>query len=312
MASRDLFRQSAVAFHANRGLKGDVLHLTDGVLVWTHWLLLLVVITTIFFAWTGEVDEYASGPAVVRLEGRTEITAPRAAVVESVEVVPGDRVQAGDLLVRMHSAAQTAELESVKRELEDQLAKRLRDPTDAVARQAIVSLRSRRDLASASLERQSIRAPSAATVGDVRVRAGQLLEPGMPVLTLVSGQASTRVIVMLPGHYLPLLEPGQVMRFRIDGFAREVHALTIQRVADQIIGPAEAARYLGRDLGDAFPIRGPVVLVHAQLASNDFESEGERYSYYHGMHGRAETAVRRDNLAFTFIPGLRQVVDNVW
>jgi hypothetical protein len=110
---------------------------------------------------------------------------------------------------------------------------------------------------------------------------------------------------LLPGRYRPLLSPGMTLRFAADGFPREMHALVIESVGDQIIGAREALRYLGRDAEDAVTLSASVVLVRARLRSGGFESEGARYRFHHGMLGRAETAVRRDSIAFTFVPGLR-------
>ena len=213
-------------------------------------------------------------------------------------------MQAGQVLVRMHSAGETAELESAERELSDQLAKLLRDPGDQTAREAMVSLRARRDLARASLERQTLRAPYAASVGDVRLRPGQLVDPGMPLLTLLRDDSGARLTALLPGRYRPLLARGKPLRFIADGFPRAIHKLEIERVGDQVVGPAEALRYLGRD-ADAVVLDGPVVLVRARLPNRAFRSEGATYRFHHGMQGRAETAVRSDSIAFTFIPGLR-------
>ncbi len=311
MASHPLFRGEALEHHRRGGARGDVLQLTPRTLFWTHWLLLLALAGAAYYAFVGQVDEYASGPAVVRITGLHEVTAPRPGVVSSVEVTPGQRVTRGQLLLRMHSSTEVSELESVERELSDQLAKLLRDPGDAVAREAIVGLRSRRDLARAKLARQELRAPEAGTVGDVRVRAGQLVEPGMPVVTLLGQSGGGRVTAMLPGRYRPLLQRGMELRFVADGFSREVHSLEIESVGDQIVGATEAARYLGRDLGGSLRLTGPVVLVHARLPQLEFEAEDGTYRFHHGMHGHGESAVRRDSIAFTFVPGLKRVFDNV-
>jgi membrane fusion protein (multidrug efflux system) len=310
--ARSLFRREAVEFHRKGGAKGDVLQLPPRAFAWTHVLLLAAAVAAVVFAFMGQIDEYAEGPAVVYIDGLYEVTAPRPAVIVALEVDPGDRVEAGLVLVRMHSSSEAAELESVERELEDQLAKLLRDPGDAAAREAMVSLRSRRDLARANLERQTLRAPYAATVGDVRVRAGQLVEPGMPLLTLLGDQGGARLTALLPGRYRPLLASGKTVRFVADGFPRSIHELAIERVGDQVVGPAEALRYLGRDAAEAVALEGSVVLVHARLPGRVFESEGQRYRFHHGMQGRAETAVRHDSIAFTFIPGLRLVLSDVF
>ena len=44
----------------------------------------------------------------------------------------------------------------------------------------------------------------------------------------------------------------------------------------------------------------------------EFESQGARYRFHHGMQGWAESAVRHDSIAFTFVPGLKQLYDNVF
>jgi multidrug resistance efflux pump len=264
------------------------------------------------FALVGQIDEYAAGPALVHVDGVYEVTALRSAVVARVEVEPGERVQAGRVLVRMQASAEQAELESAERELADQLAKLLRDPADRAAREAIVGLRGRRELAQASLDRQTIRATQAATIGDVRVQPGQLVDPGAPLLSLVRDGSGAQLTALLPGRYRPLLAPGMTLRFVADGFPREVHALTIERVGDQIVAPTEALRFLGRAAADDLPLSGSVVFVRAQLPTTAFKSEGALYRFHHGMQGRAETAVRSDSIAFTLIPGLRALVDNVF
>jgi multidrug efflux pump subunit AcrA (membrane-fusion protein) len=307
-----LFREQAVEFHRRGGVKGDVVQLTARAFFWTHWLLLALFVAAVAFAFVAQIDEYAAGPAVVQIEGLYEVTAPRPAVVAALEVAPGQQVAAGQVLARMHSSSEVSELESVDRELEDQLAKLLRDPGDQVAREAMVSLRTRRDLARAGLERQTLRAPYAATVGDVRVRAGQLVEPGMPLLALSREGRGVRLSALLPGRYRPLLTRGKALRFVADGFPRAIHKLEIERVGDQVVGPREALRYLGRDASDALPLDGSVVFVEARLPSAAFVSEGASYRFHHGMQGLAETVVRHDSIAFTFIPGLRTAWSDVF
>jgi hypothetical protein len=82
-------------------------------------------------------------------------------------------------------------------------------------------------------------------------------------------------------------------------------------VGDQIVGPSEAARYLGRDLADAFAIGGPVVLVQATLDRTSFDVDGEHYDFAGGMYGKAEAAVRNEPIAYAFVPSLKPWVDSV-
>jgi multidrug resistance efflux pump len=299
---RSLFRKEALEHHTRGGLRGDVLRLTPRSFFFVHWLLIGLAVATVVFACVGQIDEYAIGPAVVRVQGRAEVTAPVGAVVLDVDVSPGDEVSAGSVLLRFDASAETAELAAVEQELGERLSAMLRDPGDVAAREAVSVLRSRRELARAGLSRKEVRAPHAGVVGDVRIRAGQLVEPGMPLLTLRTDEGASSVAALLPGQYLPLLAKGQKLRLTLDGFERSVQALTIERVGDQIIGPTEAARYLGRELGDAFAITGPVVLVHARLSGESFSSAGNVYEYHHGMHGKAEVAVRTKSIVRTLFP----------
>ncbi|MFT3924912.1 MAG: HlyD family efflux transporter periplasmic adaptor subunit [Myxococcales bacterium] len=308
-----LFRKEAVEHQRKRmAARSDLLRISPGSTAWMFRILCAALLVSLFFMVVGKLSEYATGPAVVRIEGRTTLTADWPALVSKVRVAPGDRVKQGDLLVQLYASEEAAEFEAVSQEFNDQLSKLLNSPDDVTAREALVSLRMRRDLARSRLDQRSLRAPHDGVVGDVRVRPGQMLEAGMSVLELVGEQASATVIAMLPGRYRPLIKSGAAIRFEIEGFHRRTQELEISGVADQVVGPAEAARYIGKDLSDAFPVQGPVVLVQAQLPSDYFEAEGTRFQYAHGMHGRAETVVRDEPVAYAFLPGLRQWVERVW
>lgn len=308
-----LFRKEAVEHQRRRmSARAELLRISSGSTAWMFRILAAGLLVSLFFVVVGKLSEYATGPAVVRIDGRTALTADRPALVSGVKAAPGDRVKQGDLLVQLYASEEAAEFEAVSKEFNDQLSKLLNSPDDLAAREALVSLRMRRDLARSRLDQRSLRAPHDGVVGDVRVRPGQMVEAGMSVLELAGDEASATVLAMLPGRYRPLIKPGSILRFEIDGFHRRTQELEISSIADQVVGPAEAARYIGRDLSDAFPIVGPVVLVQAQLPAASFEAEGARFSYAHGMHGRAETVVRDEPVAYAFLPGLRQWVERVW
>jgi membrane fusion protein (multidrug efflux system) len=133
----------------------------------------------------------------------------------------------------------------------------------------------------------------------------------MRVLDLQDSSATATLVALLPGRYRPLLSAGDRLRFEVEGFQQRAHEVAVSRVGDQILGPAEAARYLGRDLGDAFAIGGPVVIVEAALPSTSFEADGQRYEFASGMFGTAEAVVRDEPVAYAFVPGLRPWVERV-
>jgi membrane fusion protein (multidrug efflux system) len=306
-----LFRDEAIAHQRARGLHAEMLQIDTGATRGGFLLLGAALIIVLAFLVLARVNEYASGPAFVQLEGRTALSASVMGLVARVEVKPGDRVAAGDVLVRFHASDEAAELRATSEEFENQLSKLLLRPSDAATREALVSLRTRRELAEQRAEQRTLRAPHAGIVGDVRVREAQLVEPGMRVLDLQDSSASATLIALLPGRYRPLLQAGRRLRFEVDGFHHRAHEFAVSRVGDQILGPGEAARYLGRDLADAFAIQGPVVVVQAALPSTSFEVDGQRYGFASGMFGQAEAVVRDEPVAYAFIPGLRPWVERV-
>ncbi|MDB4972770.1 MAG: hypothetical protein JWN48_1111 [Myxococcaceae bacterium] len=313
MSVRQLFRREAIEHQASRSARSDVLRISAGSTAWGMRLLTAAMMAVVFFAIVGRVNEYASGPALIRIDDRTSLSTSHAALVSSIEVAPGQHVDEGAVLVRLYASEEAADLESATREFDDQLVKLMQRPDDAAAREQLVALRNRRELARARLEQRTLRAPHRGVVGDVRVRVGQLVEPGASVIELRGDDADGTVVAMLPGRYRPLLRPGAKLRFELDGFHRRAHELTVDSVGDQIVGPAEAARYLGRDQADALQLQGPVVLVQASLPSGgSFEADGERFQFAHGMHGKAETIVRNEPVAYAFVPALKQWVDRVW
>ncbi len=172
----DLFRKEALDYHQGTAeAGGSVLRLSPAWLRWSYWLLVVIAIAGAIFATVGTVHEYAEGAAVVRVVGRTDLTAKAAGTVAAVEVTPGQQVAPGTVLVRFYTAQEAGELDKINKEFELQMIKTLRDPADKLARQAMTSLLSQRDLAESRLEERTVRAPHAGIASDIRIRQGQPL-----------------------------------------------------------------------------------------------------------------------------------------
>jgi biotin carboxyl carrier protein len=309
---QQLFRREAIEHQARNNTRSDILAVDPASTDWGYRLLFAAIVASLAFIVVGRLTEYASGPAIVRLDGRMMLTATHGALVTRIAVKPGDRVQEGDLLVQFYSSEEAAELAAVTREFDDQLRKLLQFPDDVNARESLVSLRTRREVAEKRLDQRSLRAPHGGVVGDLRVRPGQAVEAGASVVEIVDSTASARVTALLPGRYRPYLEPGKKMRFSLDGFHQRAQELVLSSVGDQIIGPAEAARFLGRDVSDALAVAGPVVLVEAQLPSIQFEGDdGKMFTYAHGMFGKGESPVREEPVIYAFVPTLREWAERV-
>lgn len=314
MASKPvpLFRREAIEAQRVRHSDGEALTLDPRANAWGFVLLCAGLGFFVFFACVGRINEYASGPAIVQLDGGTALTATLGGLVTQVKVKPGDRVAAGDELVRFHSADELSELEAASREFSDQLAKLLLRPDDAVTREALVTLRTRRELAEQRLTQRTLRAAADGVVADVRVREGQVVEPGLRIIDLQGSASAATVTALLPGRYRPMLHAGDKLRFHVDGFQHVTHELVIESVGEQIVGPNEARRFVGRDLSDALTVAGPVVLVQARLPSSSFVMDGQQYDFASGMFGKAEAVVRNEVIAFAFVPSLKAWAERAW
>lgn len=304
--SLDLFREEALDHHTAGQLhEGDLLRLSPRWTRWTYRLLLAVLAAGILYLTFGRLDDYAAGPAVVRFAGLTEVTANAPGIIEEVAVRPGQRVAAGDLLVRFHRAEEIAERNRIEREFELRLIDRLRNPADPTAAQALGALRADRERAEARLGERVVRAPAPGLVSDVRVRPGRPVAPGQVLLSLAGGRARPRVAALLPGQDRPLLAPGLRLRLELQGYAYSYQHLTVAAVGEEVVGPEEARRYLGPEIADAVPIEGPVVLVYADLPALTFEADGRTYRFHDGMWGRAEVKVRSERIFEALVPGVK-------
>ncbi len=300
-----LFRREALEHHGRRRIDAALLQIDSATTAWGFRLLCAGMLVALVFVTCGRLSEYATGPAFVRLDGQFTVTSSFSALVSKVEVAPGNPVEEGTVLVRFRATTEEAEFRAASREFDDQLAKLLERPDDLTAKEALVALRARRDLARMQLEQRTVRAPRRGTIGDIRVREGQLVEAGSSLVEILEPRSTATVVALLPGRYRPMLRVGGELRFELDGFHHRAYELPIGAVGDQIVGPTEAARYVGRDSADAFALVGPVVLVQAKLPAAEFEVDGETFGFATGMCGKAETPVRNEAIAYAFVPALK-------
>ncbi|WP_194869181.1 HlyD family secretion protein [Myxococcus sp. AB025B] len=262
-----IFRREAMEHHREgpKG-RGDVLRIAP---TWVHrayWVLMAALVSLLAFGVLGRVDEFASGPALVRVTELTPLVSPAAGVVAHVRVQPGQKVQAGQALVGLvHAPASPAQVVS----------------------------------------QRELTAPFEGVVRDVDARPGQRLEPGQRLLSLTAREAPMTLNVFLPGRFQPLLRPGMALRAELEGFERSYQDLVIASVGDQLIAPGELKRYLGSELEGRGGTAEAVVLVTARLPGPTFQSQGLSFGYVDGMPARAQVRVRSERLFMQLLPGLR-------
>ncbi len=297
-----LFRPEAIAARKAQRL-GEVLRLRP---LWVHWgyagLVLMTLAGGVFVA-IGRVGTYSAGPAVVRTQARSEITAPSGGSVRAVAVAPGHAVAAGDLLVQLDDTQERAEVDRLTGAFEAQVRNRMLAPAADATGEAVAGLRLELDRAQARAEQRQVRAPAEGTVGEIRIRPGQPVATGEPLLSLVDARGGYEVLAFLPGGDRPQLTAGMTLRLRLAGFPQAHEDLVIAAISDEIVGPAEAARYLGPQLADSLSLGGPVVIVHARIPDDGFTADGKRYQWHDGLGGRAEVRVKSESILATVIPG---------
>ena len=108
---------------------------------------------------------------------------------------------------------------------------------------------------------------------------------------------------MLPGDFRPQLAIGQPGRFEVAGYTRLYQSVVLSGIADDLVGPTAAARYLGRDMANATTAGGPVVLAEASLDAESFTVDGQRYNFADGMQGQAQFRVRSIPIILKSCPG---------
>jgi biotin carboxyl carrier protein/CheY-like chemotaxis protein len=297
-----LFRSEAVAARAGGAQEGALLRVTPGWVRHAYRLLVALLVVGLGYLSLATVSEYSSGPAIVVASGRTEVTATAAGAVVAVEVLAGQRVEAGQRLARLHDAQQAAALVRAERDFAAQLRTRMLDPESDAIGASLLAARRERDLASELVVERQISAPHAGVVGDVHVHPGQHLEAGDVVASVVRGDGELGVLALLPGNDRPLLRPGMPLHLQLSGVREPLGTLQVASVAEEVVGPAEARRLLGPQFADAVAIRGPVCVVRARIAAPALQRLGERL--HDGMHGTAEVEVRTRSILGTLFPEL--------
>jgi len=305
---QSIFRKEAMEAFEGREEEGALLEIAPRWTKWAYWLLIGVLTASLSYAAFGTLTEYASGPAIIRVDGRVDLTAAGSGSVVGIDVSPGQRVTRGQLLVHFYMAQEVAERDRLNQEFEMQLARLLRDLSDRAARESLTSLRAQRDLADARIAERSLRASVDGVVSDLRIRLGQFLSSGELVLSIIPGGSRFSVLALLPGQTRPLLKKGMPIRIVMSGFAYNHQELTIDSIGDEVVGPGEARRYIGPDLGDAFALAGPVTFVKARVPNTSFTSDGRSLEYYDGMPARAEAPIRKKSIAVMLVPALERLL----
>lgn len=302
-----LFRDEALREHAKGHGDGDLVRISPRWASSVYWFLTAAFVGALLLLFIGRVPEYATGLAIVRLAGHTELAAVSAGVVVAIEVQSGDRVRPGQVLVRFDAREVQSTVDNLQSEYHHALVAQLRSLDEASARAAVDRIRTALEPARERLNSLIIRAPFAGTVYNVRARTGQMINQGEPIASLVPDTRRYELVALMPGRYAPLLHKGQALRLRLTGYSHAWIDLTIQRLGDSVIGPDQVARTLGPDIADVVSIAQPVILAHVVLPGTTFTSDSKTHSYVPGLQGTAEACVGDERIVFSLIPWAKQL-----
>jgi membrane fusion protein (multidrug efflux system) len=306
-----IFRQEAIEALEKPKLEGAPLHLLPGWTKVAYWFVVAMVVGGIVYASLTSVNDYAQGPAVVRVNGRLDLTTSTGGTAMDVPVKQGDRVREGQVLVRFFTGLEQQELDHINREFELMLVRLLQDPNNDGARHSLSSLRAQRELGLTRIRARSVVSPRAGVISNLRVRQGQSVAPGEIVMTLVDEETSSySVAALVPGQYRPMLKVGMPLRFELEGYPHVYSKVPIEWVGNEAVGPSEIRRYLGDEVSDTLPVQGSLVLVRARLQERTFRFDGKSYQYYDGIPGRVDVATRSTRLILMLFPMLREVFSN--
>ena len=95
------FRDEALSYHTASRAEGDVLRLPPTWVRWAYPFALLSLVAMVGFMWFFRARQFAEGPAVVRVDGRVDVTAPGVGTISGIEISAGQRVEAGDVVATM-------------------------------------------------------------------------------------------------------------------------------------------------------------------------------------------------------------------
>jgi membrane fusion protein (multidrug efflux system) len=303
----DVFRQEAIDHLVRRGHRGDVIRVHGGWVRAAYWLVLLFGLGVGAYSYFAQITQFASGPAVVRVTGRTPITANEAGTITSLLVQPGQAVKADEVLARLHDTEQAARLRAINTEFERRLVAYLQNPADPTIRGALSTLVTERENARAGVEARTFRAPHDGVVKEVHVADGQRVEPGKTILSLIDkgAEEGMSILVFLPSQERPRIKTGQRLRFTLPGYRGAHMELAVDGVSAEVMGGKDAKeRYLGERFRESLPVEGQVVVVEGKLTSATFEADDETYQVTDGMTGLAEVQLQSRSVLQTMFPGL--------
>ena len=306
---KSLYRPEALDCHRKRGQEGGLTELSPGWVRRTYHVLAIAIVIALVFATCIQVPTYSSGPGIIMYPG-TPVTAPAPGTVDKVYVQPDQYVYKGDLLYKVKSENEEANLAQAMKEYEAAQHQHLFDPTDDNVKKQLIATGTAAKRAEDAVEQKSVRASADGWVAAVRIVPGKPLQFGDPILTIVPHGAEPYVLAALPGRDGPRLKVGQTLQVELDGYQKKREKATIFEVDRAAIGGSESRKTIGAEFADAIKLPdGSYTLVKAKLPRSYFKAKGIKYKFTFGMLAKNEVRVESKRFIVTLLPSLEKYLD---
>jgi hypothetical protein len=267
--SSRIFRQEALDHHGMRWTAlGDILRGTPAWLKGAYWLVVGVLLAGLALLCTSTVDEYTTGPAIIRNQNKVAVSAPVSGTIVALDVAAGEHVKAGDRIAVLRSPVW---------------------PAGQAVRAAA---------------QEVIRAPTSGVVTETLVRSTRSVTKSDRLVTILGEPPRYEMLAFVPAYSVPQLVTGEPIALRLRSLSNSPVALRVASVAADTPGPDSAVRYLGDSQRARLPAVGPVLIVRAALEGTTIRVDGGSYPLYDGLEGEAEIRTGKVRVLFVLLPRL--------
>ncbi len=301
-----LYRGEALEAHRTRGNEGVLVHLSPGWVRRTYPFLLAAIAIALVFCAFIKVPTYATGQAVMVIDG-TPVTSAIPGNVAELNVVANTAVKKGAVILKLNSKAEQDELESAQREEDAFVSTYLFDQTDENNKKNLIAAAQKVEAMKKRIEQKTIRAPHDGVVSDIRARLGEPLSAGDPIVTILPEDSEVTVTTFLLASDRPRLHKGMNMKVNLAGYTKSPETATITYVGNEGIAPEAVAKYLSPTLAGMFKLApGSYNIVKAKMPSRTFKSQNQTLYYHHGMSAKVDVLINEKPFLVTLIPALEK------
>ncbi len=190
------------------------------------------------------VEDTLSAVGTIEPDERVVLQPETSGLIESIHFEEGQRVRKGDILFRLRSSKEEAQLAQVMAEMRLARANleraRMLAGTKAISEQELDQMESELaareaafELESRRLDERVIRAPFDGVLGPREISVGQYVNAGTPLATLVQ-DATVEVTFTIPERQFALLHLGQAGRVRVSAFPDRVFSGKVDLIDPEV------------------------------------------------------------------------------